>query len=188
MNKFGFALCAGAAALSLSACLGSEEEGGAVIPAEYASLETLYNAIDEGELEQASASLMTGSATMTGVVVISDIGESEDMQAAGDLSLTADFDGGTASGSATSFELYSQADGSAIDDGALSGTLTVSGVVGNGGMSADLDGTLSDDDDHVIDMTMNGTFYDNSGDVAVQGDVTGTIDGEYYEGGFVATE
>ena len=188
MNKFLIALSAGAAVLSLSACLGSEDEEGAVIPAEYASLETLYNAIDEGELEQASAALMTGSASMTGVVVISDIGESEDMQAVGDLSLTADFDSGTASGSATSFELYSENDGSAISGGALSGTLTVAGAVGNGGMSADLDGTLSDDEDHLVDMTMNGTFYDNAGDVAVQGDVSGTIDGENHDGGFVATE
>ena len=187
MNKLRFALCAGVA-MSLSACMGTDEDGGAVIPAEYASLETLYNAIDEGELETASAALLTGSATMTGVVVISDIGASEDMQAVGDLRLTADFDGGTASGSATSFELYSESDGSAIEDGALSGTLTVAGAVGNGGMSADLDGTLSDDTDHVIDMTMNGTFYDNAGDVAVQGDVSGTIDGEYHEGGFIATE
>ena len=33
---------------------------------------------------------------------------------------------------------------------------------------------------------MDGTFYDYEGDLAVYGDVTGTIDGDYEEGGYGA--
>lgn len=178
-----------AASLSLAACGGSSVDGdmsGVDLPEKYASLEDLVSAAENGELEEASESLMAGTVTMSGALAISDVGEDEDLEAIGDMTLTANFTSGDVDGTATNFGLYNE-DTQELED-ELTGSLTISGDITGTTLTADAIGTLSDDEDHEVDMEMDGTFYDYEGQLALYGDLTGTVDGESYDGGFAAVE
>ncbi|PTQ71884.1 hypothetical protein [Celeribacter persicus] len=178
-----------AATLSLAACGGSSVDGDMSdvdLPPQYDSLEGLVSAAEKDELETASESQMSGTATMTGALAIGDIGEDEDLEALGDLSLTANFTSGTVSGTADNFALYNE-DTLEVDTD-LTGSLSINGTISGTSLTADADGILNDGEDHTLDLAMSGTFYDYEGDLAVYGDVSGNIDGEYHEGGFAAVE
>ncbi|EKE71966.1 MULTISPECIES: hypothetical protein [Roseobacteraceae] len=176
-----------AASLSLAACGGSSVDGDMSdtdLPTKYDSLEGLVASAEAGDLDPASGAMMTGTATMSGALGVGDLGDDGNLEALGDLALTADFTGGTVTGTADNFALYDQ-DTQAVE-AELSGSLTINGSITGTGMTADADGTLNDGEDHLVDLVMDGTFYDYEGDLAVYGDVTGTIDGDYEEGGYGA--
>lgn len=178
-----------ASTLSLAACMGSSGDGDMSevdLPERYNNLEGLVSAAENEELDEASESQMTGTATLSGALAISDLGDNEDLEAIGDLALTADFTGGTVTGTADNFGLYNE-DTQDLDT-ALSGSLDIEGDITGTALLADAWGTLTDDEDHSVDLAMDGTFYDYEGDLAVYGDVSATIDGEDYEGGFAAIE
>ncbi|WP_417280536.1 hypothetical protein [Celeribacter sp.] len=185
-----FAMAAlSAASLTLAACGGSSVDGDMSevdLPEKYDSLEGLVSAAESGQLEEASESMMSSTATMSGALAIGDIGEDENLEAIGDMTLTADFTGGTVTGTANNFALYDQ-DTQDIED-ELTGSLAISGGITGTSLTADATGTLTDDEAHNLDLDMIGTFYDYEGELALYGDVTGTIDGEYHEGGFAAVE
>ncbi|MGJ8530434.1 hypothetical protein [Maritalea sp.] len=170
------------ATLPLAACLGSEDSS---LPDSYDEASDIYDAAENDELTEASDELMSGTATLSGAIGISDIGDDEDLEAIGELSLTADFTNGEVTGSAYSFGIY---DGDGELDTSLTGSLDIDGDISGTSMTADLTGTLSDDEEHDIDMDMEGTFYEYDGALAVAGDLSGTIDDEEYEGGFAALE
>ncbi|SFI65020.1 hypothetical protein [Celeribacter neptunius] len=178
-----------AASLSLAACGGSSVDGdmsGVDLPEKYDSLEDLVSKAENGELEEASESLMSGTATLSGALAISDVGENEDLEAIGDMTLTADFTGGTVTGTADGFGLYNE-DTQVLED-ELTGSLAIAGTISGTSLAANAAGTLTDDEDHIVDMGMTGTFYDYEGELALYGDLEGTVDGDYYEGGFAAVE
>ncbi|WP_460275374.1 hypothetical protein [Celeribacter sp. ULVN23_4] len=185
-----FAMAAlSAASLSLAACGGSSVDGDMSevdLPEQYDSLEGLVAAAENGDLDTASESLMAGTVTMSGALAISDVGEDEDLEAIGDMTLTANFTTNLVSGSATNFGLYNE-DTQVLED-ELSGSLTIDGGVTGTTLTADATGTLTDDEDHLIDMDMDGTFYDYEGQLALYGDLEGTVNGASYEGGFAAVE
>lgn len=179
-----------AAALTLAACGGSSSSvaGGSDtdLPERYNSFESFVAAAESNSLEEASAAMMSGTATMSGAIGIDNVDEEGTLDALGDLALTANFTGGTVTGSANNFALYDQ-DTQAVEM-ALGGSLAVNGTISGSGMTAEANGTLTDDEAHIVELDMGGTFYDYEGDLAVYGDVTGTIDGEDHDGGFVAIE
>lgn len=178
-----------AASLSLAACGGSSVDGDmseADLPEKYASLEDLVSKAENAELEEASENQMSGTATLSGAMAIGDVGEAEDLEAIGDMSLTADFTGGTVTGTADGFGLYND-DTQELED-ELTGSLAISGTISGTTLAADASGTLTDDEAHIVDMNMDGTFYDYEGELALYGDLEGTVDGDYYEGGFAAIE
>lgn len=178
------------ATLTLAACAGSSSDDSttedANLPAQYQDLEGLVDAVEDDSLEEASASMMTGTAQLSGAMEISDLGEDGELVALGDLALTADFTGGTVTGTADAFSIYVDATNEVETD--LDGSLAINGSITGTSLTATAGGTLSDDEDHIVDMAMDGTFYDYEGDLAVYGDMTGTIDGEAESGGFAAIE
>ncbi|RPE66979.1 hypothetical protein EDD53_1382 [Pacificibacter maritimus] len=172
-----------AATLPLAACLGS---GDTELPDNYEEAISLYEAVENEELEEASEELMSGTATLSGAIAISDLGEDEDLEAIGELTLTANFTTDEVIGTADNFALYEE-DSSEVE-ASLTGSLDVEGDISGTSMTADLEGTLTDNEDHDVALTMDGTFYDADGALAVVGDVEGLIDDEYVEGGFAAIE
>lgn len=185
MRLFTMAALA-AATLPLAACLGGGGDSDGDLPENFEEIADLYDAAEAGELDEASEEMMSGTATLAGAIAIFDVGEDEDLEVIGDLTLTADFTEDEVSGTADNFAIYTSDD---EVEATLSGSLTVDeGSISGATMTADLWGTLTDDEDHDIDMVMDGTFYDADGDLAVAGDIEGTIDDEYHEGGFAAIE
>lgn len=182
------ALCA--ATLTVAACGGSSSgsigSSDGDLPARYDGLEGFVAAAESDSLDEASGAMMSGSATMSGAIGIGDIGEEETLELLGDLSLTADFTGGTVTGTADNFALYDQ-DTQAVET-AISGSLAIGGTIAGTSLTGEANGTLSDDEAHIVELDMAGTFYDYEGDLAVYGDVSGTIDGEAHDGGFAAVE
>ncbi|MBU2867595.1 hypothetical protein [Pacificibacter marinus] len=172
-----------AATLPLAACLGS---GDNELPDNYEEVISLYEAVENEELEEASEEMMSGTATLSGAIAISDLGEDEDLEAIGELTLTANFTTDEVTGTADNFALYDE-DTSDLE-ASLTGSLDIEGDITGTSMGAGLEGTLSDDEDHEVSLSMYGTFYDSDGALAVVGEVDGLIDGEYVEGGFAAIE
>lgn len=191
MTYRGLILVAGAA-FALTACgsssssSGGGSAGGGSLPAEYADLEGLVAAGEAGELTAASADMTTGTATLSGGFGVGDLGDDESMELIGDMSLTADFDQGNLTGSADNFALYDQDTSETIED--ITGSLAIAGTITGTDLSANASGVLSDDEDHPVDMTMTGGFYDYGGNLVAYGENVGTIDGEQYEGGFAAIQ
>ncbi|SLN55011.1 hypothetical protein AQS8620_02411 [Aquimixticola soesokkakensis] len=187
MRIFALAACS-AASLSLAACGGSSvgDLSEVDLPDQYASLEGLVTAAENGDLATASETMMSGTANLSGALAISDIGDDEELEAIGDLSLTADFTGGTVTGTADNFGLYDE-DTQALEE-ELSGSLAISGTTAGTSLTADAIGTVNDGEDHSVDLDLSGTFYDYDGQLALYGDLEGTIDSETYEGGFGAIE
>jgi len=175
-----------AATLPLAACLGGGGDSDGDLPENFEEIAALYDAAEAGKLEEASEEMMSGEATLTGAIAFEDLGEDGELEAIGELALTADFTNNEVTGTADSFALY-VTDTDEVEAG-LSGSLDVDGSISGTDMVADLWGTLTDDEDHDIDMTMDGTFYDADGDLAVAGDVYGWIDDEEADGGFAAIE
>jgi len=184
MRLFTMAALA-AATLPLAACLGGGGNSDGDLPENFEEIADLYEAAEAGELEEATEEMMSGTATLEGAIAFEDVGEDEDLEVIGDLTLSANFTTNEVTGSADSFEIYTDDD---EVEATLSGSLEVDGDITGTTMTADLWGTLTDDEDHDISMIMDGTFYDADGDLAVAGDVEGTIDDEYHEGGFAAIE
>ncbi|WP_139222545.1 hypothetical protein [Celeribacter halophilus] len=184
MRLFTMAALA-AATLPLAACLGGGGDSDGDLPENFEEIADLYEAAEAGELEEATEEMMSGTATLEGAIAFEDVGEDEDLEVIGDLTLSANFTTNEVTGSADSFEIYTDDD---EVEATLSGSLEVDGDITGTTMTADLWGTLTDDEDHDISMIMDGTFYDADGDLAVAGDVEGTIDDEYHEGGFAAIE
>ncbi|MBU2935533.1 MULTISPECIES: hypothetical protein [Pacificibacter] len=171
------------ATLPLAACLGSEDNE---LPDNYEEVSSLYEAVQNEELEVASEELMSGTATLSGAIAIADLGEDEDLEAIGALTLTANFTTDKVTGTADSFALY-EYDTSEVE-ASLTGSLDIEGDISGTSMTADLEGTLTDDEDHDVALTMDGTFYDSDGALAVVGDIEGMIDDDSVEGGFAAIE
>ncbi|MBU0641641.1 MAG: hypothetical protein KJ731_14330 [Alphaproteobacteria bacterium] len=176
-----------AASLSLAACGGSAVDGDMSdtdLPTKYDNLEGLVAGAEAGNLDPASEAMMAGTATLSGALAVTDLGDSGELEAIGDLSLTANFTGGTVTGTADNFALYDvHTQGVDME---LTGSLSVDGTISGTGMTADAAGTLNDGEDHMVDLTMAGTFYEYEGELAVYGDIEGTIDDEYAEGGYAA--
>ncbi|QPM90065.1 HupA family protein [Pseudooceanicola algae] len=171
--------------LGLAACSSSDDDMSEVdLPAKYDYLEGFVAAVEDDSLAHADAGMMTGTATLSGALEVSDVGEG--LAALGDLDLSADFTSGTLTGSVTDVGLYDE-DTQELDT-SLAGALNVAGTISGSGLAATAIGTLSDDEDHALDLHLDGSFYDYEGDLATYGDVTGTIDGEDVEGGFAAIE
>ncbi|MBU2888875.1 hypothetical protein [Celeribacter halophilus] len=188
MRLFTMAALA-AATLPLAACLGGGGDNDVDLPENFEELTDLYDAAEAGELEEASEEMMSGTATLAGAIAFEDLGEEggEVFEAIGELALTADFDENTITGTADNFALY-VSDTDELE-GTLSGELTVDGDITGTTMEASLQGDLVEGgDSNVVDMTMEGTFYDANGDLAVTGEVYGYIDDEEADGGFAAIE
>ena len=181
----------GVAALSLAACGSS----GTSDLAQFDDEQALFDAIDNGELAEVDTSTRTGTATLNGAVGVDVSNEEQEVEVVGNLTITADFDADTATGTASDFGAY-DGDGNLLDGGDLGGSMDVTnGAISGTDFTADLDGTLvSEGDDFTFDLTMDGGFYDNDGDLAVAGEVTGTMLDvvedvtDDVDGGFVATE
>lgn len=181
-------IAASSAALTLAACGDSSDSAEDYeVPAGYEDLAGLIEANDNDELGEATAAQMSGTATLEGAMAIYDIGEDEDLELIGDLAMTADFTNSTVDGTADGFDLYDVESGTPVE--AITGSLTVDGVIMGSLFEATADGTLSDsEDDYGFELDMTGEFADYEGDLAATGDIEGEIDGEYHEGGFVAVE
>nr|WP_319248917.1 hypothetical protein [uncultured Celeribacter sp.] len=189
-----------AVTLSLAACGGSSVDRDMAdvdLPEEYDYLESFIEDAEDDGLDVATN--LSGSIVMDGGVVI-DVSDEEDEQegvlveAIGDLGLAVNFSNPEVNATADSFVVYrgeNYAQGESLD-GSLSGTGTV--TLADSTMTSTLDGTLSaDQETYDVEMDMNGTFYDNDGQIGVYGDVEGTIaenggQAEAYEGGFAALE
>lgn len=185
MRLFTMAALA-AATLPLAACLGGGGDNDSELPENFEEIADLYDAAEAGELEEASEEMMSGTATLAGAIAFEELGEDGELEAIGELALTADFTSNFVTGTADNFALY-VTDTDEVEAG-LSGSLDVDGSISDTGMAADLWGTLTDDEDHDINMTMLGTFYDADGDLAVAGEVYGWIDDDEADGGFAAIE
>lgn len=183
----------GTAAFALSACLG----GGSADNEEFQDEFDLFSALSAGELASIDTGARTGTATMTGAVAVNvETDDGEEVEVLSPLTLEADFDADTATGSANDFNAY-DVDGNIVEGGDLDGSMAVTnGAISGDEFTADLDGTLTNDDNSsfVFDLEMDGGFYDNNGTTVVGGDVNGTLfDVDFgttdtIEGGFVASE
>lgn len=180
-----------AATLPLAACLGGGGDNDHDLPENFEEIADLYDAAEDGELEEASEDLMSGKATLAGAIVFEDlVGDDEEVfEAIGELALTADFDDNKITGTADNFGLYvADSDQSELES-TLSGELAVDGDITGTTMEASLQGDLVEGgDSNSVDMTMYGTFYEYDGGLAVTGDVEGEIDGDDAYGGFAAIE
>jgi hypothetical protein len=187
-----------AATLPLAACLGGGGDNDGDLPENFEEIADLYDAAEDGELEEASEDMMSGEATLAGALVIFDVGEDdeEELEVIGDLTLDANFTTNEVTGGATNFGIYNEDE--ELEE-TIAGSLEVEGEITGTTMTADFWGTLTDDEDHYVNMQTTeegGTFYDADGDLAVVGDIEGTINDEnegasiddYYEGAFVAIE
>lgn len=186
MKYHGFILAAGAT-LALAACGGSSGGGGSAdvsLPAQFADLEAVVAAGEAGNLAEAPANMLAGTASLSGGFGVGDLGDDQNLELLGDMSLSADFDQGRLTGSAENFALYDQDSNEAVDD--ISGSLTIAGNIAGATINADASGVLSDNEDHAVEMAMDGSFYQYDGNLVAYGDTAGTIDGEQYEGGFAA--
>ena len=210
MNKNLILALLGSAALAISACSngsggGSDGGGGSgglgasagESLTDYDDLSDLLDEITDDNLTDVDTTARTGTATLTGALGIGDLGDDEDLTLIGDLTINANFDTDTATGSATGFTLFNEDTDEVDRNGDVTETLTMSnGTISGTDFDADMDGTLTNaGDDFAVDLEMDGGFYDNGGDLVVGGEVTGTIvevgSGdvpENVEGGFVATE
>lgn len=203
MNKRFLWALMGASALALSACGGSSGGGSDDLGAsqgetsdQYDDLRDLFEDTQDGTLSTVDTSTRTGQATLTGAVELNDVGEDEDLDLIGDLSITADFDADTATGQATGFTLFDIDTGEAESD--VSGSLALSNATISGtDFDADLGGTLENEgDDFDVQLGLDGQFYDNNGDLVVAGTADGTISDagstpsadDAVSGGFIATE
>ena len=171
-----------AVTLSLAACGGSSVDRDMAdvdLPEEYDYLESFIEDVEKDDLDKATN--LSGSIVMDGGVVI-DVSDEADEQegvlveAIGDLGLEVNFDTPAVNATADSFVVYRGQDYAQGDE--LNGSLSGSGTVNlaDSTMTSTLDGTLSaDQESYVVDMDMDGTFYDNGGQIGVYGDVEGTI-------------
>nr|WP_321506873.1 hypothetical protein [uncultured Celeribacter sp.] len=192
-----------AVTLSLAACGGSSVDRDMAdvdLPEEYGYLESFIEDVENEDLDVATN--LSGSIVMDGGVVI-DVSDEEDEQdgvlveAIGDLGLEVNFDTPRVDADADNFVIYrgeNYAQGESLG-GSLSGTGTVTPVNSTTTMTSTLDGMLSagQGETYEVVMDMDGTFYDNGGQIGVYGSVEGTIaenddPGEAYEGGFAALE
>lgn len=181
--------------VGLTACSESEIDLGASAGEslkDYDDLAALSEQIDDGQLAASDTTSRAGTATLTGAIGIGELGDDENLELVGDLSIDANFDTNAATGSATGFTVFNgDTDGV---EGDVSGTLTMAnGTINGADFDATMAGTLTEGgDDFEFDLLLDGGFYDNGGDLVVGGDVTGSmIDGddvESVEGGFVAVE
>ncbi|MEG3663384.1 MULTISPECIES: hypothetical protein [Celeribacter] len=186
MRLFTMAALA-AATLPLAACLGGGGDNDGDLPENFEEIADLYDAAEAGELDEASEEMMSGTATLAGAIAFEDLGEGGELEAIGELSLTADFTNDEVTGTADNFALY-VTDTDEVE-ATLSGSLDVDGDISGTTMTASLQGDLVEGgDSNVVDMTMDGTFYDVDGDLAVAGEVYGWIDDEEADGGFAAIE
>lgn len=173
------------ATLPLAACLGSGGSEDNSLPDNYDEVSDISDAAENDELTEASDELMSGTATLSGAIAIADVGEDDEFEVIGELSLTANFTTDEVTGTADSFGFYDEDDEFAAS---LTGSLDIDGDISGTSMTADMTGTLTDDEDHDVDMYLDGTFYEYDGALAVAGDLSGTIDDEEYDGGFAAIE
>lgn len=193
MKTMSLIVLLGTTGLTLAACGSS---GGDAAFDSFQDDIALSNAIEDGELAGVDTSTRTGTATMTGAIGIGDLGDDEELELIGELSVQADFDSDTASGSASNFGIYEEDTGRLAEDGQVSGSLTMSnGTISGQDFDADMNGRLTNaGDDFDLGLALDGKFYDRGGDLVVGGDVTGTItdvgslDVQNVEGGFVASE
>jgi len=176
-----------AATLPLAACLGGGGDSDGDLPENFEEIADLYDAAEAGELDEASEEMMSGTATLAGAIAFEDLGEGGELEAIGELSLTADFTNDEVTGTADNFALY-VTDTDEVE-ATLSGSLGVDGDITGTTMTAALEGDLKEGGaSNIVDMTMVGTFYEYDSGLAVAGDVTGTIDGNEADGGFAAIE
>ncbi|MDO6458473.1 hypothetical protein Q4494_15400 [Celeribacter halophilus] len=176
-----------AATLPLAACLGGGGDSDGDLPENFEEIADLYDAAEAGELDEASEEMMSGTATLAGAIAFEDLGEGGELEAIGELSLTADFTNDEVTGTADNFALY-VTDTDEVE-ATLSGSLGVDGDITGTTMTATLEGDLKEGGaSNIVDMTMVGTFYEYDSGLAVAGDVTGTIDGNEADGGFAAIE
>jgi hypothetical protein len=181
--------------VGLTACSESGSDLGASAGenlADYEDLAALSEQIDEGQLAASDTTSRAGTATFTGAIGLGELGDDGDLELVGDLSIDANFDANTATGSATGFTIFNgDTDGV---EGDVGGTLTLdNGTINGTDFDATLAGTLTESGDNFdFDLLLDGGFYDNNGDLIVGGDVIGTMDDggtiESVEGGFVAVE
>lgn len=170
------------AALSLAAC-DSSSTSDVDLPARLNSLEDFVAAVESDSLALASEDMMAAPATLSGGMEIDDEGGEGDRAAIGDMTLEADFDQGTFTGSATNFALYDANDYEHEKD--LAGSLSIDGTIDGTGLRGGASGTLTGDEDNAVELLMEGNFYDYEGKLAAYGDMEGTVNGiEDWAGGF----
>lgn len=192
MKKFTTLAILGTTIFALTACGSGEDSPFGASTGEsltdYDAADALLTDILDGNLTATDTTSRTGAVTMTGAVGVGELGDDENLTVIGDLVIEADFDTDTATGEATGFTLFDDdTDGVESDIG---GTLTLTGgTISGTDFDANLDGTLTEyEDSFGVALILDGTFADNGGDLVVGGDVTGTIDGDDVNGGFVASE
>lgn len=198
MKKSVFLALVGSSLFGLAAC-GSSGDGADLGASagesltDYDGLDALLTDIENGALTAEDTSARTGSVSLTGAVAVDELGDDENLTLVGDLSMSANFDTDTASGTADGFTLFND-DTDAVESN-VTGTLTMSGgTISGTDFDATMSGTLGEGGDNFgVDVTLDGGFFDNGGDLVVGGDLTGTItdaDGgiDVVDGAFVASE
>jgi len=189
--------------LGLAACSGGGSDGGAGVGndqeasagesfSDYDDIVDLSEQIDAGNLAAVDTTSRAGTATLTGAIGIGNLSDEENLELIGDLSVDANFDSDTATGSATGFTLFNGDTGDVESD--VTGALTMgNGTISGADFDATMAGTLTESgEDFDLDLALDGGFYDDGGELVLGGDVAGTIlDGEgveNVEGGFAAVE
>jgi hypothetical protein len=165
--------------------------GGADRDAQYVALLSLYEGIEDGNLPSVDVSSRAGQATLNGIVGVGNVGDDNELEVIGDLTIAADFDADVATGSASGFTLFNMETGAVEND--VDGTLTMAnGTISGTDFDGTLSGTLTDEGDDVnVALILDGGFYDHQGTLVVAGDLDATItesDGTTLirEGGFLA--
>lgn len=160
------------------------------------NFETISDAISDNTIATPTLAPV-GNATLNGMVAF-ESGETvssglDEVFAIGSLTLVADITGGTITANASDFVEYDAQDpnnlvASSAVWGGLSGTLSGSGTASLSGLDTTLAGTITSGSNGslAINSSLNGDFFDNSGDLIAVGDVLSSSNEE--EGFFYVSE
>lgn len=137
-----------------------------------AQLNALADSLSASDVTLATPS--TATATYNGFV---GMGLDATTSVTGRISLSADFVGGSVTGSASDFSVFDDTAAIAVPLENLSGTLPVTGgVISGTSMTADMNGTITAAaGTYGVSSTINGVFADISGQGVVGGDVNGGL-------------
>lgn len=168
---------------------------GAISTAEFTNIGDAFDALSDSIGDGTYAAPVTrptGTIMMTGYIGVNEPGD-EDFVTVGNLSISADFDMSDIDGTAGDFRRFDVTSGTPVEDGDLTGTLTITGNNTGDGFAADLTGDLVDGMDTLnITATMGGNLFDVEGTPTYVGGVDGTfsVNGDMsantIEGDFVA--
>lgn len=186
-------LAASAACLALAACNTSSGSSSSLTSAQAQNVDATYADYQDRIVNDDLTTVTPqGQATMSGYMGVGGINPEDDTTVAlGELTMNVDFDGGTLTGTADNFGIYSG--DPLVKDTGVTGSLDVAGTVSGSGLDANASGHMSDGSGTGadFDLTMSGSFYDDAGTLTTVGDLTGTMDesGTKTEvsGGFYAT-